>query len=169
MSINRRDFIKRAAASAAVVAGSSFLVGCNNTEAIAPAPAPEVWDHETDVVVAGGGNGGLSAAAAAVEEGKKVILCEISAFLGGGSAYSGGTIHSWGLETWEKYKDHTEDLHDPVLGKKYVETFRQVYLPWLQKNGIPLTKHPGGKGFNNDYALGSGEPGYLKHKAYFDA
>lgn len=169
MTINRRDFIKRAAAGAAVVAGSSFLVGCNNTEAVAPASAPEAWDQETDVVVVGGGNGGLSAAAAAAEEGKKVILCEISAFLGGGSAYSGGTIHSWGLDTWEKYKEHTEDLHDPVLAKKYVETFRQVYLPWLGKNGIPLKKHPGGKGFNNDYGLGSGEAGYLRHKAYFDA
>ncbi|NLP43972.1 MAG: FAD-dependent oxidoreductase [Peptococcaceae bacterium] len=169
MTLNRRDFIKKASLGAAVVAGSSFLIGCNNTEATAPAPAPETWDLETDVVVAGGGNGGLSAAAAAAESGKKVILCEISAFLGGGSAYSGGTIHSAGCDDWEEYRAHTEDLHDPVLAKKYVETFRQEYIPWLQNNGIPLTRHPGGKLWQSDWGMGSGEQGYLRHKAYFDA
>lgn len=155
---------------AAVVAGAGFIVGYNSTDAIGPATSPEKWDAETDVVVVGGGNGGLSAAAAAVEEGKKAILVEISAFIGGGSAYSGGTIHAWGCETWEEYKAHTENLHDPVMAKKYIETFRQVYLPWLQKIGVPLTRHkPGGKGFNKDWQLGSGEAGFLKHKAYFDA
>lgn len=169
MSINRRDFIKKASLGAAVVAGAGFLVGCNSTDAIAPAAAPEKWDAETDVVVVGGGNGGLSAGAAAVEEGKKVTLLEISAFLGGGSAYSGGTIHAWGLKTWEEYNAYTEGLHDPVLAKKYIETFRQVYLPWLEKIA-PLTQNkPGGKGPDLDIKLGSGEAGYLRHKAYFDA
>jgi len=169
--MNRRDFIKKASLGAAVVAGSSFLIGCNNAEAVAPAPEPEKWDLEADVVVVGGGNGGLSAAAAAAEEGKKVILCEISAYLGGGSAYSGGIIHAWDTKDWEHYRAHTEDLHDPVLGKKFIETLRQTYFPWLQKNGIPITKMPGGPGYNSDlnYIMGSGEQGYLKHKSYFDA
>jgi len=167
--MNRRDFIKKASLGAAVVAGSSFLIGCNNAEATAPAPAPETWDLETDVVVVGGGNGGLSAAAAAAESGKKVILCEISAFLGGGSAYSGGYIHSSACDDWEEYRTYTEELDNPVLGKKYVETFRQEYIPWLQKNGIPITRNPGGRLWQNDWSMGSGEQGYLKHKAYFDA
>lgn len=169
MTMNRRDFLKKASLGAAVLAGSGFLVGCNSTEATAPASAPANWDMETDVVVAGGGNGGLSAAAAAAEDGKGVILCEISAFLGGGSAYSGGIIHSWGLDDWEKYKTHTEDLDNPVLAKTYVETFRQKYIPWLQGIGMPLAPMPGGPGFYGDWIMGSGEQGYLKHKAYFDA
>lgn len=170
MTMDRRDFLKKATLGAAVIAGSGFLVGCNSTEATAPASAPAEWDMETDVVVVGGGNGGLSAGAAAVEEGKSVILCEISAFLGGGSAYSGGTIHAWGLETWEEYNKHAEGIEDQVLAKTFVETFRQEYIPWLQAIGIPLTRHPaGGKGYSKDWQLGSGEQGYLRHKAYFDA
>lgn len=169
MTMDRRDFLKKASLGAAVIAGSGFLVGCNSTEATAPAPAPAEWDMETDVVVAGGGNGGLSAAASAAEEGKKVIVVEISAFLGGGSAFSGGSIHNWGLENWEEYNKYTEGLHDQVLAKTYVETFRQTYIPWLQAIGIPITKHTGDKGPSLDWQMGSGETGYLKHKAYFDA
>lgn len=169
MTMDRREFLKKASLGAAVLAGSGFLVGCNSTDATAPASAPAEWDMETDVVIAGGGNGGLSAAAATVEEGKNVVLCEISAFVGGGSAYSGGIIHSWGLDDWEEYRAHTEDLHDPVLAKTFVETFRQTYIPWLQGNGIPLSRMPGGPGFNDDWQMGSGEQGYLKHKAYNDA
>ena len=169
MTMDRREFIKKASLGAAVLAGSGFLVGCNSTDAVAPASAPAKWDMETDIVVAGAGNGGLSAGASAAEEGKKVTVVEISAFLGGGSAWSGGSIHAWGLETWEEYNKYTEGLHDQVLGKTFIETFRKTYIPWLQSNGIPITKQTGTKGPSLDWKMGSDEQGYLKHKAYFDA
>ncbi|KTE92938.1 FAD-dependent oxidoreductase [Desulfitobacterium hafniense] len=169
MTLNRRDFLKKASLGAAVMAGSGFLVGCNTTNVTPPAATPDKWDMETDVVVVGAGNGGLSAGAAAAEEGKKVIICEISGFIGGGSIYSGGGLHTWGTKTWEEYKAHTEDLHDPVLAKTYVETFRQTYIPWLQKIGIPITPAGGDRGYLKDYTMGSGEQGYLRQKAYFDA
>lgn len=167
--MNRRDFLKKASLGAAVVAGSGFLVGCNSTDAVAPASTPEKWDMETDVVIVGSGNGGMSAGCSIVEEGKKAIICEISGFIGGGSIYSGGIIHCWGLYTWEEYKAHTEDLHDPVLAKTYVETFRQKYIPWLQKNNIPISPVGKDKGPNKDWKMGSGEAGYGAHNAYFNA
>ncbi|ACL18529.1 FAD-dependent oxidoreductase [Desulfitobacterium hafniense] len=169
LTMNRRDFLKKASLGAAVVAGSGFLVGCNTTDATAPASAPEKWDMETDVAIVGSGNGGLSAGCAVVEEGKKAVICEIAGFIGGGSIYSGGGIHCWGVNTWEEYRKHFEDLHDPVLGKTYVETFRQTYIPWLQKNGFPITPAGGTRGYTKDWTMGSGEPGYLKQKSYFDA
>lgn len=170
MTLSRRDFLKRAATGAAVVAGSSFLVGCNTTDAIAPASAPEKWDMETDVAIVGSGNGGLSAGCAVVEEGKKAIICEIAGHIGGGSIYSGGGIHCWGVNTWEEYRKHFEDLHDPVLGKTYVETFRGKYIPWLQQNNIPIHPAGGTRGYTKDWTMGKGdEQGYLKQKAYFDA
>ncbi len=187
MSFTRREFLKFASAGTIAAVGVGFLPGCapapaaGGTEAVpptvvptaapvaTPAPAP-IWDYEVDVVVMGGGNGGLSAAAAAAEEGKRVLLLEISGYLGGGSAYSGGTLHAWGLETWEEYNKHTEGLHDQILAKKYVETLRKEYIPWLQSIGVPLTRHTGGvRGYTLDWGMGSGEKGYLRHKAYFDA
>jgi succinate dehydrogenase/fumarate reductase flavoprotein subunit len=132
--------------------------------------APDNWDQEADVVVIGAGNGGLSAGAAALEEGKSVILLEISNFVGGGSAYSGGILHARGLENWEEYKSHTEGLGDQILGKVHITTFREKYVPWLQSIGAPLVRGDteNGKGYLRDWYFGSGEPGLLRHKAYFD-
>ncbi|NLJ58116.1 MAG: FAD-dependent oxidoreductase [Tissierellia bacterium] len=178
--LNRRDFLKKAAIGTAVVAGAGALSACGvaatNTEQPAPAPAaeavetPEKWDYETDVVIAGAGNGGLSAAAAAVDEGKKVILLEISSIVGGGSAWSGGVIHAWGLQNFEEYNEYTEGLHHPVLAKLFVETLRKDYFPWLESIGAPLVPgDPNAYGPTIDPRLGEqGDIAHVGKRKYFN-
>lgn len=53
-----------------------------------PKDAEPATDTEADIVVVGGGAAGMTAAVYAAEAGKKVILLEKLAFLGGTSAYS---------------------------------------------------------------------------------
>ncbi|NCC69452.1 MAG: FAD-binding protein, partial [Clostridia bacterium] len=160
------------------MAAVGALTGCAansapSTSTIEPVVVPDAdsveWAYEADVAVIGGGAGGLSAAAAAAEEGKSSLVLEISSYLGGGSVYSGGTIHDWGCETWEEFRDRTDNLGDAALSQTYVETFRNIYIPWLQDNGIPLTPYGGERGYTKDWNFGSGEEGYLRHKAFFDA
>ena len=196
--LNRRDFLKKAAVGTAMVAGAGALTACGVTQAPAPensqpeqpAAEPEKWDYETDVVIAGAGNGGLSAAASVVDQGKKAIVLEISGVVGGGSAWSGGIIHAWGLKDYEEYNEYTEGLHHPVLAKLFIETLRDEYFPWLDSIGAPLvpgdpnaygpvidprlgeqgdTAHVGKRKFFNylaDYAKGKGADFMLNTRAY---
>jgi succinate dehydrogenase/fumarate reductase flavoprotein subunit len=132
--------------------------------------AEPAWNKEVDACIIGGGNGGLMAAVKAAEGGKSVLLLEASAFTGGGSAYSGGIIHSLGQKTYADWEKYCEGLTNPVLAKVYIDTFHNDYIPWCDDNGIPLTKLPDdGKFYQSDWRLGSGEERYLAHKAYFDA
>jgi fumarate reductase flavoprotein subunit len=130
---------------------------------------PETWDQEVDVVVAGAGHGGLCAAISAAQEGASVLLLEISSKTGGGSAWSGGIIHAMGLQDWEEYLAHTEGLHDPELGRLYVETFRNEFIPWLEEIGAYFEGPGEGVAFSADYFMGKGEKGQLRHRLYFDS
>lgn len=167
---NKRDFVKKAAFGAMMIAGAGALSACGGpAETSAPAEAPEKWDHETDVVIAGGGNGGMSAAASAVDEGKRVILLEISGIVGGGTAWSGGIIHAWGVKDYKEYDEYTEGFNHPVLAKLYIETFRNQYLPWLKSIGAPLLDgQPGGFGPYSDPRMGQqGDMAHAGKRRYF--
>jgi len=71
---SRRDFLKGAAATAAVAGGAAFLGGCAATEAANG--LPETWDAEADVVIIGYGGAGASAAIGAAQAGSSVIILE---------------------------------------------------------------------------------------------
>ena len=74
MELNRRNFVRGAAAMGAV--GAMGAAGVAWADA-APAAADDVaWDAEYDVVVLGLGGAGANAAVAAYEEGAKVLVCE---------------------------------------------------------------------------------------------
>lgn len=73
-ALNRREFLKGAAASAVAVAGASALAGCQ-----APAAAPNMpkkWDYEADVVIVGFGGAGAVAAITAFDAKAKVLILE---------------------------------------------------------------------------------------------
>ncbi len=124
--------------------------------------------YATDVVVVGAGGGGMCAAVSAAQEGVKVLALEISQKTGGGQVYSGGILHDAGLKTWDDYLAYTEGLHDPNLGKTYVETFRNTFLPWLTAIGAYYTPGTGvGPLWTGDPKLGHGEPGTQGHRLYF--
>jgi len=165
--VGRRSFLKKAAIGAGAAAAAGVPTGA--LAASQQQAAETTWDLETDVVIAGAGHGGLCAAISAAEAGADVVLLEISAKTGGGSAWSGGIIHAMGLQDWEEYNAHTEGLHDPELGKLFVETFRGEFIPWLQELGAYFEGPGQGVAFSADYTMGHGEPGQLKHRLYFDS
>jgi 3-oxosteroid 1-dehydrogenase len=59
---------------------------------VGSAATPPGWDAEFDLVAIGGGVGGLTAALVATLEGRRALLVEKSARLGGTSARSSGTV-----------------------------------------------------------------------------
>jgi succinate dehydrogenase/fumarate reductase flavoprotein subunit len=168
--VSRRGFLRGAAVVAAGAAAAGLTACASGAPNNSVVESSGSFDREVDAVVIGAGNGGLSSAAAIALGGKKVIVLEASAFCGGGSAYSGGIIHSLGQKTWEDFNAYSEFLADQVLTKKYIDTFHDEYIPWLEDNGIPIIKFPDeGKFYLSDWRMGSGEAGRLAHKAYFDA
>ncbi len=165
--VGRRSFLKKAALGAGAAAAAAVPTG-----ALAASHEPVegmAWDLEADVVVAGAGHGGLCAAVAAAEAGADVVLLEISSKTGGGSAWSGGYIHAMNLQDWEEYNAHMEGLHDPVLAKLFIETFREEFIPWLQELDAYFEGPGEGIAFSGDYSMGKGEPGMLRHRLYFDS
>lgn len=95
-SVSRRDFLRFAASTGVVVAGSSVLAGCgSSTGADTAAAAVEsgiTWDMETQVLICGYGAAGAPAAIDAAEAGAKVLIIEKAALPGGSMARCGGAI-----------------------------------------------------------------------------
>jgi succinate dehydrogenase/fumarate reductase flavoprotein subunit len=177
--LSRKEFVKGAAAGAAGAAALGGLASCapaatpvptappEGTATAAAAgtatPTPEQWDYETDVVVVGAGNGGMSAAISAAMEGAKVIVVEISSTTGGGSSFSGGGIHAFGLKTLDDYLNYTCGLHDPELGPFFFVQF-QEYKKWLVDIGAYVTPI-----LDVDLLMGHGEENPLNCRKYFDS
>jgi hypothetical protein len=166
----RRSFLK---AGIGLAAGASLVAAAGSSAAEAEAPVqggPVKWDQTVDVVVCGAGNGGMSAALAAATGGAKTLVLEISIQVGGNTLMSGGVLHTAGQRTWEDYNKFTFGMHDQVLGKVFVETFWNEYIPWLQSQNAYISRPtPETIGYWGDWMLGHGEPGQLRHKMYFDS
>jgi len=192
--VSRREFVKGAAVGAAGVAAAGALASCapaatptpttapvataTAVPAAAPTPVPEKWDYEADVVVAGAGNAGMCAALAAADGGAKTLLIEVSSITGGSALFSGtavaGVLHTVGVRTWEDYNRYTRGLHDPVLGKVYVETFWNEYIPWLQSKDVVISRPtPEAPSYVGDWYFGPGSGAELgpreSNRIYFDS
>ncbi|OBH11136.1 FAD-dependent oxidoreductase [Mycobacterium sp. E1747] len=129
------------------------------------------WDHEADLIVVGSGNGGMSAAVAAAKNGADVLVLEVSGATGGGSSWSGGGLHIWGVRTYDEYRALTQDLHDRQLGRVFFEAFTQ-YSPWLQEIGAAVTKSPYLPDGKYDLHMGrdvTGPPFSAYCREYFDS
>ena len=106
MEMNRRDFLKSAAAVGGFAAFTG-LTGCSTGPAeagaaatttlpdatpIPPVKPPATWDAEADVVVVGTGGGGLNAAVYAAEHGASVIAIDKQAQVGGATRHAAGYV-----------------------------------------------------------------------------
>lgn len=140
-TLNRRNFLKGALASGAVLMAGGALAGCasegGNSGDTVVGFAPVEFAEETDVLIIGTGIAGLSAAMDPVEAGYKVMLADKRDTYGGESFMACGVMNVSGSEMqkragiegsveekWEKYA--------PVLEKKGetddMEYKKNVYL-----------------------------------------
>ena len=69
IQFSRRNLL---GASVAALASSAFATKASAN----PAPVPQKWDEEVDVIVVGSGFAGLAAAYEAAKAGSKVIILE---------------------------------------------------------------------------------------------
>ncbi len=90
---------------------------------------------QADIVVIGAGFGGMVAAVRAAELGRKTLIIEARADVGGTAMYSGGGVHIWGAQTWEDYRK-TCPLADPVLAKTLFDQF-MPFVDWAVATGAP--------------------------------
>ena len=100
MTISRRDFLKIGGASCIVAGAGAALAGCSPAGGEAAAPlaetgeaalvgyAPVNFTDEVDILIIGSGYAGLAAAMAPALAGKKIIIAEKQAQIGGDSATS---------------------------------------------------------------------------------
>ena len=110
--LSRREFVKGAGASAAVMAG---VTTANTTPVrVDPGQLPESWDLEADVVVIGSGPTGLVAALRAREAGASVLIVEANYDSGGHGLINGGTVQLGGGTRLQK-KFGIEDSADTMF------------------------------------------------------
>ncbi len=129
-----KKFMKQAAAAAVTLALAQF------------AGAAEVA-LSTDIVVVGGGAAGMAAVTQAVDAGKKAILLEKNAFVGGGAAMAEGLF---GIQTrWQKAANYALSIDDAYnefmnfthykANGKLLRTFLEgsaENLDWLSKHRL---------------------------------
>ncbi len=131
-NMNRRNFLKAAIASGAVIAAGGALAGCasNNTASSGTGTenvvgtAPVSFSDETDVLILGTGIAGMSAAMDPVEAGHKVMLVDKLERVGGESFIACGVMNVAG----SKMQKDAGIPGDP-------EEKWQKFLPILEKKG----------------------------------
>lgn len=131
-NMNRRNFLKAAIASGAVIAAGGALAGCasNNTASSGTGTenvvgtAPVSFSDETDVLILGTGIAGMSAAMDPVEAGLKVMLVDKLERVGGESFIACGVMNVAG----SKMQKDAGIPGDP-------EEKWQKFLPILEKKG----------------------------------
>lgn len=120
MDMNRRNFLKGAAAGALGLAASSMLP-------LSACADEMTFDMEVDVLAVGAGGAGLSAAAEAAAAGANVLLIEKAANIGGTTAWSGGVVQAAGTKYQKAFttsQDDTPDKHAALwiaAGEGYID------------------------------------------------
>lgn len=144
--VERREFVKQAAAMGTAVAAAEVL------GALAPAHAraavQEKWDDEADVIIVGTGAAGFAAAIEANDAGAGVLMIEKAKSFGGRSIHANGDCQmpashiqqKEGIQdhadwAFEDYYFHGEQRAVPEVLRVFVEGAADTAL-WLEKLGI---------------------------------
>lgn len=142
-SIDRRGFIARAGAAAAAGAALGAAAIASADEAAVAGQAEDAGAQDApqsaDIVVVGEGVGGLTAGVRALEDGVgSVVIVEASRWIGGGSSFSAGAIHAYGMgKTREDYLRNTRYQSTSDLA---VNSFLAIqgFMDWISGLGLPL-------------------------------
>lgn len=143
MTISRRDFLKIGGASCIVAGAGAALAGCSPAGGEAEAPlaetgeaalvgyAPVNFADEVDILIIGSGYAGLAAAMAPALAGKKIIIAEKQAQIGGDSATSCCFMFAAGTELQQK-------AGNPMTVDEYWETVKEKQTAgWEQYDWFP--------------------------------
>lgn len=143
MTISRRDFLKIGGASCIVAGAGAALAGCSPAGGEAEAPlaetgeaalvgyAPVNFADEVDILIIGSGYAGLAAAMAPALAGKKIIIAEKRAQIGGDSATSCCFMFAAGTELQQK-------AGNPMTVDEYWETVKEKQTAgWEQYDWFP--------------------------------
>ena len=156
--LSRREFIKGAAASAALVAAGGMLTACASEPTNAGTPEnSRTWDLETDVLILGAGGAGLCAGYEAATAGSKALILEKTAIFGGTSIRSGGIVQASGTKTQKEltaYQDDNGDKHADYYiqegeGTLVEELVRDMttnsasHIEWMESLGLEFTSISG--------------------------
>ncbi len=134
MELNRRNFVTGTTAIAAASALAAGTVAAAQADEAAPSEG-----MSADLVVVGAGVGGLTTGVRALQNGvQNVIIVEASRWVGGGSSFSLGSMHTNGMgSTVESYKAATgyQSTSDLAL-----ESFVAVddFFAWISAQDLPL-------------------------------
>ncbi len=111
--MDRREFIKKSAATGLVLAGTSTLAGCG----LGAGDKSVKWNEEADVVIIGSGFAGLAAALEAHDAGASVKVIEKMPTPGGNSIINGGDLAAAGSKMQEAMgiKDSPEVMLQDML------------------------------------------------------
>jgi succinate dehydrogenase/fumarate reductase flavoprotein subunit len=131
---SRREFMRRSAASVAVLAGASAA-------SRATASPSRRWSHETDVLVIGSGAAALAATIAVVQAGSSVTVVECAPVVGGTTAKSAGAF--WIPNNHLMRAAGTADPKDDAIRYMVRDAFPARYRPDLPHLGVE----------ENEYAL----------------
>jgi flavocytochrome c len=149
--MNRREFLKGAAAAGATVAAASMF-GPFAPTALAAGNVPEKWDETYDVVVIGTGVAGYGAAIEAKDAGSSVVIIEKESWYGGNSLLAGGNMQfpvnhiQKAANIADSAELATKDIMEmgdyrnmPEIVKLFVDNSADTAL-WLEKLGIVWNK-----------------------------
>lgn len=111
--MDRREFIKKSAATGLVLAGTATLAGCG----LGAGDKSVKWNEEADVVIIGSGFAGLAAALEAHDAGASVKVIEKMPTPGGNSIINGGDLAAAGSKMQEAMgiKDSPEVMLQDML------------------------------------------------------
>jgi succinate dehydrogenase/fumarate reductase flavoprotein subunit len=144
MELTRRSLIKDAGiAGAALTAGavvasqasaSEVQDSATDTASAAESDAPD----SADLVIIGEGMGGLCAGVRALENGiANVVILEVSKWPGGGSSFSNGSVHAFGMgSTEDDYKQNTQYMSQGDLPMQSFVAITDL-IDWLGTLGLP--------------------------------
>lgn len=129
MELTRKGFVAGSAAAAVAVGAGIAL----------EARADETTAQTADLVIVGEGMGGLTAGVRALENGiKNVTIVEVSTWPGGGSSFSNGSIHAFGMgSTEELFKLNTRHASTSDIEIKSFLAIADL-LHWVDTLGLPI-------------------------------
>ena len=121
------------------VAAAAAVAGMVTTAPSAKAAEATPASSQADLVIIGAGMGGLTAGVRALQNGiNKVTVVEASNWPGGGSSFSNGSIHAFGMgNTEDLYRERSRHMSVSEVATKSFVGISDL-IAWVGQQGLPI-------------------------------